>query len=153
MEQEFRLLAFVNKNKKEQYIARTVRGENASGRGTDHIMANGHTECTLAEIDQHAAHLAICASNHYAVFADITLGINWSKTKLQPITTYKYKNIATIPVEKKENSSAKTVTIEHKTNLTGEELGKDPNHKLLQEFCNAFQNDQDIEMKNIKKKI
>ena len=89
-------------------------------------MANRHTECTLAEIDQHAAHLAICTSDHYSVFADIPLGINWSKTKLQPITTNRYKSIAFIPMEIREDSSTKTITIEHKTNLTGEELKKEP---------------------------
>ena len=56
-------------------------------------------------------------------------------------------------MEKKENNSTKAITIEHKTNLRGEELEKDPNHKLLQEFCKKIQNNQDIQMKNIKKKI
>ena len=56
-------------------------------------------------------------------------------------------------MQKKENTFTKTVTIEHKTNLTGDDLDKDPNHKLLQEFRNIFQNDHDTEMKNIKKTI
>ena len=70
------IASLCKQKKKEQYITRIGRGKNTGGRGIDHIMANRHTECTLAEIYQHAAHLAICASDHYAVFADITLGIN-----------------------------------------------------------------------------
>ena len=57
-EQGFRLLAYEAKQTNEQYITRKGRGKNAGGRGIDHIMANKHTECTLAEIDQYTAHLA-----------------------------------------------------------------------------------------------
>ena len=153
LEQHFRSLAFVNKNKKEQYITRTGRGKNAGGRGIDHIIANRHTECTLAEIDQHAAHLAIFTSDHYSVYADIPLGIKLSKKNLQAITTYKYKNTASIPMEMKKDSSTKTVTIEHTKSLTGEEFDNDPHHKLLQVFCSTFQDNQDIEMRSIKKQF
>ena len=87
LDQGFRSLAFAARPPGEQYITRKGRGINSGRRVIDYILANKHTECTLAEIDQHATQLAICTSDHNSIFADITLGINWRKSKLQPITT------------------------------------------------------------------
>ena len=72
LDQGFQSLAFAARPPGEQYITRKGRGINCGGRGIDHIMANKHTECTLAEIDQHAAQLAMCTSDHYLIIADIT---------------------------------------------------------------------------------
>ena len=123
----------------EQYITRRGRGENAGGRGMDHIVANNHRSPhhEQSEIDKYGAHIAIGTSDHLNLWADFNLNLQRDQTELSPVTRTKHLTIANIPMEIIRTVKGEVSGIKHKTNLNKEELHKNPQHLALQKSATA----------------